>query len=304
MEQSAFLKYLLLDPVISENTRLCLIQTSQISKPTMLESLTPGLVLVASACTGLLVLGLVIRFHSHFAPYLQRRANHTVPLLPQSVYTPIDPELQQSLYSLPGLLHLPPRSSLAECEIQSSRWSTNLLSLYGPSSPTSPTTPSIMLLSPRRHQVRYSSSANLSALRHSLYSEPNLLLSPSDESCSTFVPEDEDHFPTRRARATSMHQISDIQRSRSRRSRRHSAPILTIPSQRTVVEDSLSLVATESPTDLSAQILSRPPTYSKHCRSRERSSWTVDELQRIRSNHNHKTDSRSSYYYSTAQPEH
>lgn len=75
-------------------------------------------------------------------PRAQRRTNH---------------RLQESLYSLPSLNYIDPRNSVADTELRSSRWSTNLQDLSRPTSgmsPSLPRSPRIDFSAPPRRSIK------------------------------------------------------------------------------------------------------------------------------------------------------
>jgi len=86
--------------------------------------------------------------HASLIPHLRRSKDKPDVTLPRAQgYT--NPRLQESLYSLPSLNYIDPRNSVADTELRSSRWSTNLQDLS-----RSPSAMSLAL--PRSPRIHFS----------------------------------------------------------------------------------------------------------------------------------------------------
>jgi len=89
--------------------------------------------------------------HAHLIPHLRRPKQKPDVTLPRAQRR-TNHRLQESLYSLPSLNYIDPRNSVADTELRSSRWSTNLQDFSRPTSAMSLSLPR----SPRMHFSTFS----------------------------------------------------------------------------------------------------------------------------------------------------
>ncbi|KAJ9660179.1 hypothetical protein H2198_002685 [Neophaeococcomyces mojaviensis] len=102
-------------------------------------------ILISTFVTTLVVCALYF-VYAYLKPHLEEPSHGAEPTTPHRERT-ADPQLRQTLYSLPSLNFIDPRNSIADCELSSSRWSTNIRDLSPPQSPTRTGLPR----SPRMH---------------------------------------------------------------------------------------------------------------------------------------------------------